>query len=1351
MAKRFRRLIIKPPAAPPEKLEQLAGALEQAIRTQNTLAGQSPYVLQFVGPLQEDERAFYIEHESASAWSPADLFDSAAGPASNDQLLHTMAAIFDALQAAARLESDRPVVHGGLCPGVLLTDPDGFVKVTDFGFAPAVCRQFDTEAYKNLAVGPHADGSGAWEILAPSVTDRDDRLWSFIDPAKYAYETLNSFELGSDVIAAGLILHLMAEHVHPYLSFLGVLDVPAHRVVQQALNMGLAPPWGLFRNSGLTRSDDPAMADWAALVVKMVNLAPKRRPSVDAVVSEIRKYVPPLDRSALLAEKWVTRLDGLLAAEGWDDLEAALDQPPAMERWPEQAAARVAHIRQRLEQHRAELAQRQAIAQDHQTARTWFGELETARDGEDWDAVQARLDAQPTLEHWPADLPDEIQRIRAQLDRARALQAAREWRTALAQAVEAGDWAAVSAALAARPQLAEWPQELSDFVIRVEQQFAAHVVEQALVQREHAQAEEWLARAQDLYEREQWDAVLELVAQAPEITHWPPRCRKTAEALRSQSARKRRAQVDEERSAALAQVRRETVAKVQQVVTQRFASLLAPERVDTTVVAPDDPASAPEVVAHVTVQVMAPTSAPRPAPIRAELRFQLSAAQARCTSDADEFNKQLGEGLTQCLPAVQQAQLAQLQGELRSSVFPELVLQASLPQAVSECSAAVHLLGKQAAQEKVDLPLGWNPESLMWRLVQPETFRRQALDLAAGVTKDAIIQAVRTCGEGARTYASALTVELQASAPPASKTLPSKLTFEARVSLRPGAQAEPVSLVTLGVTTARVGQQNVDLDAGKLEAALAEAIRRIQNDALRRLGAAYRDQVRGASGRVKFSTRPATLERPDDLVVYTLTPASGEPVELPLRWSPEEFTYETPPDCERTLADLVAWTRGPKARALQARRRKRWLIAVSGFCGLIVMIVAFLWYLGRPRGFRDFLASELGALDKVQLEAVFQLAGADELTEGDLACLAVLVEHAALTGIQVAGDTAQFQLDLHLLDEATESAQLAMYWERAQRTVWQPEAANDGALDALRVRVHGRTAEVLGNLVETAGKRADEGNLLELCELRAFVAQVCRVCAVAPESTEWEARMQALPSCWDELAPDLAQQGYHPASGTTLDAATGYPLRLTDAQGRTLRLVAVAPQAAIWQQLQDLLDALADDRRPAARVLLDEMRGSTADDSAWRLFYIDEVESHSGSDSVSADQLADAEQQATDAGRRLPTRAEWALAALVLHDEIPRDMLGGKREWCAPRIDDSKRATAPRAWVCGGVTVFALGQNRDVPDGPGSAGEGNATLLQAWQWLVNPLVMRTQQVDFGGGVTGFRTLLPIYRPATNDD
>ncbi|MCH7814319.1 MAG: hypothetical protein IID40_09900, partial [Planctomycetes bacterium] len=315
MAQVQRRVILKPAGLTDEQSARLAELLGAAIERQRQLATKSMHVLELTGNLQQNEQAFFVEHEPAEPFPTAGLFDPEVDGADEKTLLRLSAAIFGAL-GSAHSSGDRPYAPGGLCPGTILETPDKIIKISDFGMAAAICNALGVESYTNLAAGPRVDGppetlgTVAWEILGADVDSREDRICSFIDPQKYGMQALGTFEPGSDVIAAGFILHLMAEHQHPYLYS---VDPAAHLLPEMSEFMAEMRYNGA-RRQDLRESTDPAVRLWCDLVAKALGRLPENRPSSVEIGQALSAHVKPVDAGEILRSRLETIEE--LAKEG---------------------------------------------------------------------------------------------------------------------------------------------------------------------------------------------------------------------------------------------------------------------------------------------------------------------------------------------------------------------------------------------------------------------------------------------------------------------------------------------------------------------------------------------------------------------------------------------------------------------------------------------------------------------------------------------------------------------------------------------------------------------------------------------------------------------------------------------------------------------------------------------------------------------------------------------------------------------------------------------------------------------------------------------------------------------------
>ncbi len=566
MADVHRRVVPKPADATPDRLDLLRGGLQEAVRLQSELAGRSLHVLQLCGDLQEDETCFFVEHEPAEAVEAAPLFDPQGPRADEMHLLTAAVGLTDALRAAHARDNPKQAVHGGICPGVVLTSSDGIIKLTDFGFAPVLCRTLGVKSYLELAVAPgdfrassHRT-TGCWEVLRADESSRDDRLCGFVDPFKYGSRALDTFERASDIIALGIFLHIFAEHRHPLLS--GGED---HRLVATSESMAFWPYSGA-RRKDLRESQNPAALRWCDLVAQMLSSEPKDRPTVEQVLDvfaqvgvhprdrrmlteglldkanalaetgrwqEIEGLVAPLladattspphrDRAERLRER--ARLSALLreaeriaSTDDWRNARKLIDQLPKTGLPPDETQAReevLDRLRglRRLEDelNAVETVGADLTVSDADTSLSvvtgLVGRLEQVADESTVPSQRQRRDQLlQTLIRKRRDLTSAKQRIDAEHEAVRA------WFAAVKKAWEAEDWPAFETCRQGRPTTPHWPNDVRKSFEKLEEYY--RIVQTAVA---------WVAHVPQTLPEDDVTLLEQLLAERPEL-HGDPR------------------------------------------------------------------------------------------------------------------------------------------------------------------------------------------------------------------------------------------------------------------------------------------------------------------------------------------------------------------------------------------------------------------------------------------------------------------------------------------------------------------------------------------------------------------------------------------------------------------------------------------------------------------------------------------------------------------------------------------------------------------------------------------------------------------------------------------------------------
>ncbi|MCH8966518.1 MAG: hypothetical protein IID43_02480, partial [Planctomycetes bacterium] len=530
MAECYRRIIHRPAGVDDSSWSRLGELLSDAVDRQQELASHTKHVLRFEGGLQplDDATGYFVEHEPATSLSIGGLFDPSAPALHEVQLVRVTAALYEALGAAQTAEGSGPKAHGTVCPGVILFAPDGTAKVTDFSLGPAVCTALGEEAYLNLAVNPVATGSpgtyvtGSWEILAREEFTRDGRLCAFIDPQKYGAQTLSAFEPVSDVIAAAFVLHLLAEHQHPYLHD----DPTAHRLVEMSEFMAMGRYNGA-RREDLRESTNPGMRIWCDLMAKALSRIPQNRPSPKQVVDALADHLRPEEDSDLLRHQ-LESVETLVGDQPWDQVRQAA-------RGLAENSAAPADVIQRAN----------AIVVQAQ-ANLLIEEAQRALACADWPDAKTPIDAALNMSGLPVDLAAEVRRMNGLVESSLAMRVTLDEIQERLQQVEGtepyetvellqrqlarledtgGDRALVSPI---EKRVSALRRDLSD---RLKEALPAA---QAAMEADRARAEEWIEQLQSTLEDQAWDAVERLLEDRPQVRNWPEDVLAQSHAVRRQ-------------------------------------------------------------------------------------------------------------------------------------------------------------------------------------------------------------------------------------------------------------------------------------------------------------------------------------------------------------------------------------------------------------------------------------------------------------------------------------------------------------------------------------------------------------------------------------------------------------------------------------------------------------------------------------------------------------------------------------------------------------------------------------------------------------------------------------------------
>lgn len=969
MSKRCRRLILKPPGLDPHAADRLAKLLALAAQRQNRLADASPHVLRFTSTLSQDETSFYFEHEEASPIDVAPLFDPAAPPSPESDVYALTAALLDALRVA---HGDEPggMIHGGICPGVCLRGDDGLWKLTDFGFAPAICEALGIDPYLNLAIGPPADpaagaaASAAWECLADSDESRDDRLCAFIDPEKYhraqveGDTRLAAFERGSDLFAAGIVCTLLMDRVHPY--FKGART--AHRNLWECR---FAMPGNLPSRSRRFPAPDaapPAFRTWDACVQKMIDRRAASRPGIEVLVREFAPAAPPIDAAAILrareeraAAAWADGLAPLLKDARWDDIDKYLQSKPALQAWPPDALQREEQARTALAKVRAEQAAEKKRAEEVARARKWVEQFRRAVEAGDLAAADQLAAGRP------AAVPSDAAKLLPRLDQAHRVlrkraddaENARHWILTAKHAFDAGRADEAERLLERRPELEHWPPDALNDEKSLRDRLQR---ERQSIEADHSAARDWLTAARQAHDRGGWKAALDVLNAPPSLRHWPPNLYEDARRFKEQCIEQGSDDVGRELARRRDLVRQAVGRLVDGLVAGALDGCLARDAlmVDCDIVPSGPSLDAGRAMVRIAISH---AKGPAPGPIVAEsLDYQIDAAGA-VALEGQAFTSAAGPPLAAAVLALQQAALKSWADDTAAGYFPALRLAGAPRKPVAAMTVALHLVPDAAAKvPPVQAELRWDPAALAWRCADDAKLAGALRAMLFNRAQTDLQTAYAAAGGLLKAYSSHLSLEVDP--PAAAPRLSRPLKFTARVVARgPLAAAGGRPLHAFEGECRPAGAPQPAPNLAPAQDALAARILDLQRAAHQALLDQFTQRLAPAGRKARVVLTPKQIKTPVDEIACDLRAARGKTLECTVPWSVERVRFEPPADLDARLDALLA----PPAAASEAKapsskkprppgKPRRGL--VQGAVGLVAaaVVVGGIAYAIRNRG-----------------------------------------------------------------------------------------------------------------------------------------------------------------------------------------------------------------------------------------------------------------------------------------------------------------------------------------------------------------------------------------------------------------
>lgn len=912
-----RRIFLKPSGYTEEQIKRFGELLSAALRRQKTLSDQSPYILAPTSEIIESDIGFAFEHEPARGLAISELFDPQSPPRSLDELNRACSALVYGLRAA---HSSGATIHGGVCPGVLVIDPSGLWKLTDFGFAPAVLAAFDSDAFLHLAVGPsasHPDVSAAWEITPDPEEPRDERLWSFVDPNRYASALQAGrrqparFDPISDVISAGFVLYILADRVHPYLKSIDAAE--EFRIASYWDMLPTGRPRDILRKDLLADPNSALFDWWKNFVPKAIERKPEARKTIEELAVRLASIAPPIDAEQLLAArraaeavKWIAALEDSAERRDWAAIERQLASPPAF--IPSEGVARVATVRDALEAYKREQAEfeRQRLELADWTA--WLDSIQSHVDVEQWDpaAEALKLRRDRGLAACPESLRSRWQTLTAavragreerdrRLELAARTDRANAWLVELRAASDAFDVDRIQALGEAAPDTSGCESELVDEVNK-RAQWAREL--RSAIAADLALTNEWFARAEAEAGARRWDVALDMLEQLPELSFPPDDLAMRIERLRTAWRQRLETLGNERRAAAEAFVH----GLVEQCVRNRLANRVQPEMFDTVVraIVEDDAGGTITTTVEFTVGWSNAASSDAAELGKFECTIGFEDVQPRLLSDAAEITGAIASSLTTAVAERQRGAIPQWNKSLQGTFLGGAKCDTAIESPATKTTVTL-TWAQDAAKAGVDIPLEWDPRTSSWRPEKDPAPLARLVSQSTSHSVPAIEQALREKAPAFDAWRAL--VEIAPPQPPALTwdRLPAALQFNTAVAIRPPG-AQPEALVTAQVAMPSPVRVDVTLDARALRSTLEALLLKRRKTSIDALGGEIQARIKKTP--VSIKSNP-DIRATTDNATWTLSAKGLDPLALSAGWKFDALAFVLPPEWQKLIDDYA--------------------------------------------------------------------------------------------------------------------------------------------------------------------------------------------------------------------------------------------------------------------------------------------------------------------------------------------------------------------------------------------------------------------------------------------------------------
>jgi len=647
-------------------------------------------------------------------------------------------------------------------------------------------------------------------------------------------------------------------------------------------------------------------------------------------VEGLRSRIEAVEQDAATAQQWLATLSVAAADENWEAFRQHWKQRPTLQHWPANVNAEAATLERRCVQ--------------FESASAWLDRLRKSFRPEDPAAAMQCIEQRPPLDPWPKALQSATEQllgqVRAAQRRIEQLAKARHWLAQLKKAIDEKNWAAAGAVLDGKPTLDEWPADVLEaekrFRAEAEKQLKAQEREQLAREEAKRLAQAWIVQAQEAAAREDWNLALKVLAEPPQVGHFPEDARRQAQQLTEQFNKKRQEAISRRRNTRVQLLQMAATALVHASLDEGLGALIEPTQlhVELAAVRFDDEGACSSGSAKLSFRL----SAQGPE-LQSSIEFVVEDAGAEIV-DAVVLTEKCRSHLQSSLRELQRAAVGRLQDGLRRSMFSKTALEASLVDVATTLPAAVDL-APGVDESRTTTLLKWSPGELAWVVDDAQRLASHAIEVATRQAGEPILRGLTSASNALADCRSLLSVKLVPGTDRKADLLPTTLTFDVQAELRTGRDGAAQVLPTISFACSALGDVRSTSDLQAVDQAARRIVLEAQNNSRDALVQMLTERSQGVTSKLRIAVRPKRLTEPAEKIRIGLSRKKCAPLDLSAAWDIPTFAFALADGWEDSLEDYLS-------PAAEKAKKGRGFAIPAAVAAAVVVIVAGAVFL-RPQ------------------------------------------------------------------------------------------------------------------------------------------------------------------------------------------------------------------------------------------------------------------------------------------------------------------------------------------------------------------------------------------------------------------